>query len=185
MKTLTSETAPLRLDRVAEAEAVGGWLALTLAPGKRTYGTYVHWQRDLAADLDRLVAFGVSTLAPLVTDDELVALEIPGLVPEAEARGLVVRRFPFHDGSVPEDLGAAAAFVDELAHRLEAGERIVVHCNGGLGRAGTIGACARLRLGLDPDAASAIASIRRLRADRAVETLEQERFVARYAAWLA
>lgn len=43
---------------------------------------------------------------------------------------------------------------EEIARRVEAGEKVYVHCWGGRGRAGTIGACLLHRLyGLDADEA--------------------------------
>ena len=35
---LTSETSPLRLDRIVPENEACGWVALTIAPGKRTSG---------------------------------------------------------------------------------------------------------------------------------------------------
>lgn len=51
---------------------------------------------------------------------------------------------------------------------------MLVHCRGGLGRAGTIGARLLIELGMEPETA-----IRRVRAMRpgAIETREQEKYV--------
>lgn len=163
------------------AESAKGWLAITLAPGKKTMGTDVRWHRDLAADLDELVRLGATTLVPLLEDSELRALDIALIVEEAKLRGLQVERFPFHDGGVPKEPRATQQFVDQLVARVHDGARVVVHCNGGLGRAGTIAACVRLRMGLDADAATAIASVRERRSHRAIETRAQEAFIAEYA----
>jgi Cyclin-dependent kinase inhibitor 3 (CDKN3) len=60
---------------------------------------------------------------------------------------------PIPDLGVP-DKAAAAALVDDLVARLRSGERIYLHCWGGRGRAGTIGACVLGRLyGLSADEA--------------------------------
>jgi protein-tyrosine phosphatase len=59
-----------------------------------------------------------------------------------------------------------------------------MHCNGGLGRAGSMAACVRLALGLDPDPDAAIESVRKLRSERAIETRQQERFIEQFwGAW--
>jgi protein-tyrosine phosphatase len=51
---------------------------------------------------------------------------------------------------------------------------VLVHCRGGLGRAGTIAARLLVELGMDP--AKAIENVRAVRAG-AIETSDQERFV--------
>ena len=54
------------------------------------------------------------------------------------------------------DLGApsvedARRWVDEMVGRLEAGEGLILHCAGGIGRAPTMGTCVLVRLGMSPD----------------------------------
>jgi rhodanese-related sulfurtransferase len=61
-----------------------------------------------------------------------------------------------------------------LIRALQAGERVVVHCRGGLGRAGTIAARMLIELGAAPAVA-----VRRIRTARpgAIETRQQEQYV--------
>lgn len=54
-------------------------------------------------------------------------------------------------GAMP--LAATVEFVDDLADRLRSGERLLVHCAAGIGRAGTTAVCVLIRLGLETDAA--------------------------------
>ena len=63
---------------------------------------------------------------------------------------------------------------EELRSILRSGSDVLVHCRGGLGRAGTIAARLLVELGLEP--AMAIASVRRVRPG-AIETSDQEKFV--------
>lgn len=58
------------------------------------------------------------------------------------------------------------------------GGKVLVHCRGGLGRAGTVASALLMELGLDTQAA--IARVRRARPG-AVETQVQEEYLARYA----
>jgi len=180
MRAKTSKTSPILINHVVPENKAGGWVAVTLAPGKNTRGTHAVWRRDLDADLDRLKTLGVTVLVPLLTDEDLGHLGIHQLVPEAEERGLEVLRFPIQDGSVPADLNSTVAFCRDLARRAREGQRVLVHCNGGLGRAGTIAACVRLASGLDPDPATAIAAVRKARGPRAIENSDQEEFVTRF-----
>jgi len=184
MRTKTSQTSPIGINKITPEYGQRGWIAITLAPGKKTKGGRNYWDRDLAADLDRLVELGTTVLVCFLEDDELVSLRIPHLVEQATARGLEVKRFPFHDGRVPSDMERTLRLVREICRLYHDGQRIVMHCNGGLGRAGTMGACVRLALGLDRAPAQAIVSIRRARGRRAIETRGQEAFISRFLhAW--
>ena len=61
------------------------------------------------------------------------------------------------------------------------GAKVVVHCRGGLGRAGTVAACILVEAGYEPRLA--MARVRRVR-HGAIETPEQERYVSAYRARL-
>jgi protein-tyrosine phosphatase len=182
MKSENSHTSPIRVLEVVPANNKGGWVAISLAPGKKTQGTYVHWDRDLETDLNRLKELGVTTLIPFLTDDELKRLKIPNLIVAATELGFAVLRFPFDDGGIPENMAKAVQFVKAVIERFHRGERLLMHCNGGLGRAGTMAACLRLALDLDADPEAAITSVRKLRGERAIETWQQEQFVACFQA---
>lgn len=65
------------------------------------------------------------------------------------------------------------------------GERVAMHCRGGVGRAGTLAACLRLMRGEDTCAEGAIQAVRRMRCARAVESRRQEAFIKHFAVALA
>jgi ADP-ribosyl-[dinitrogen reductase] hydrolase len=62
----------------------------------------------------------------------------------------------------------------ELRTLLRSGRDVLVHCRGGLGRAGTIGARLLIEFGMEP--ATAIRQVRAVRPG-AIETREQEKYV--------
>lgn len=180
MRPVTSETHPLRVDWI-ETGLWPGRLGLTFAPGKKgasVLQTDVTHDRDLAADLDRLAREGVSVLAPLIEAHEFELLGISDYHAQASARGLEVIAFPVRDRDVPADHAVFDDFLDELMEPLLDGRAVVVHCRGGLGRAGLTAACLLTRVGLLPQQAT-----ERVRAARpgAVETAAQERFVEEFA----
>jgi protein-tyrosine phosphatase len=71
------------------------------------------------------------------------------------------------------------AILAEIRDGRRAGN-VAVACMGGVGRSGTVAACALLEAGMTPDAA--IATVRAVRHPTAVETVAQERFVRSFAA---
>jgi ADP-ribosyl-[dinitrogen reductase] hydrolase len=88
---------------------------------------------------------------------------------------------PIVDVSIPdqrfEDKWESAG--EEVRALLRGGRDVLVHCRGGLGRAGTITARLLVELGMEP--AEAIARVRAVRPG-AIETPEQERFVRKRVA---
>jgi protein-tyrosine phosphatase len=68
--------------------------------------------------------------------------------------------FPVPDLHAPA-LALVRPLLDELTVRLAGGAGLLVHCGAGMGRAGTIGACVLVSMGLDQDTAlAAIAAAR-------------------------
>lgn len=174
----TSGTDPIRVDLLPleNLGGVPGRLGLTLAPGKEADGADGWWDRDLDADLDKLVEdYGAQVLVSLLEKSEYGDLGIPDLVGKAKERGVEVLRFPIPDGGVPREGEAGAhdyaAFVREVVERLEGGRTVVVHCRGGQGRSGLVAACVLVALG--SPAVEALAVVREAR-EGAVETREQE-----------
>ncbi len=148
-----------------------GKVGLTLLPGRRDLGRNL--ERDLAVLQDEQVARVVC----LVPSDELESYGAGDLLQQYAARGLRVHHSPMMDQGLSslEEMRATVRFIHE---GVVAGENVVVHCVGGLGRSGMTAACWLVAEGLP--AAAAIAEVRRTRSPRAVETDEQAEFVASY-----
>ncbi|MCB9539796.1 MAG: dual specificity protein phosphatase family protein [Myxococcales bacterium] len=163
----------LRVDWLPDDARAPGRLGLTLCPGRRDR------RRDLQADLDALQRAGATVLVSLLTDDEVRWAGVEGLPEAARGRGVAWWSLPIADQGVPGHR-ALDALLDRLGAALAAGERVVVHCMGGLGRSGLVAACALVDAGWS--AADAIEAVRAARDPRAVETPAQEAFVAEFAA---
>jgi protein-tyrosine phosphatase len=175
---MTSVTHPICVDWIAEG--LPGRIGLTFAPGKHNDSTFGGtWERDLAADLDRLVReFQMQVQVCLLEDHELHRLRIAALVEEAERRGVRVHRLPIPDGGVLPDVAPVRALVDQIVAAAQGGHTVVIHCAGGLGRAGIIGGCALVRLGASPDEALEI--LRTRRSPHCPETAEQRDVIRRF-----
>jgi len=82
------------------------------------------------------------------------------------------------DFGIP-DARALAAALDDVLERVQKGETVEIGCLGGHGRTGTALACLAVLSGIPAD--QAVARIREEYCDRAVETADQESFVATFA----
>jgi protein-tyrosine phosphatase/nicotinamidase-related amidase/aminoglycoside phosphotransferase (APT) family kinase protein len=163
----------LRVDWIDTELLSPGRLGITVCPGRRDRG------RDLGADVARLRAEGADRVLCLLTDAELLWAGVADLGTRLEVAGIGYRRLPVPDQGTP-DVEDAQALADWCRTATGRGERVVVTCMGGLGRSGTVAACALVRAGAPPDAA--IAAVRAARGPRALETVGQENFVSTFAA---
>ena len=135
-----------------------------------------HWNRDLALDLDKIGAWGARAIVTLLEPRELIDLRVKSLGDEVRRRHMQWVHLPIRDGSVPDQEFEThwGQRGEELRAMLCDGHNILIHCRGGLGRAGTISARLLIELGMHP--AEAIGSVRVVRKG-AIDTSEQERFL--------
>jgi len=173
----TSETDPIQ---VAWVHLNRGSVGITFCPGKKDYSPIRnwHWDRDLDADLSVLKESGCTHLVTLVEGFELDLLKVPDLGDRVRAHDMNWLHYPIADGDKPRD--GFLQLRRELKSYLDNGERVVVHCRGGLGRAGTVAATLLVDSGsYDPvDALLTVRSVRR----GAVETMVQELFLSQLVA---
>lgn len=171
----TSITDPLR---IAELPLGAGCIGVTFCPGKRQPGAISGaWQRDLVADLDIVAQWGAQAVLCLVEAPELDALGVSDLPRVVQARGMAFHHLPIVDGAAPDARFEQAwpSLSRALRAALRQGGRVLVHCRGGLGRAGTVAAALLIEEGMAADAA--MAAVRAARSPAAIETAVQ-------AAWL-
>ncbi len=135
------------------------------------------WLED---ELLRMKRGGIQTLVSMLESGEAAFL---GLADErfvAMHVGLEFLSFPIPDTQIPAGIPAFRAFVEGLANRLRAGERIGVHCRGSIGRATVAAACTLIHLGWEPKAA--LAAVGAARGCAVPDTQEQEDWILRYKA---
>lgn len=174
----TSQTHPLQIAAV-RASPAHGRIGITICPGKQDPFAFTGaWKRDLGIDLDAIAAWGATLVLTLVEPEELVMLKVPDLGREVRERGMAWCHLPIADFSVPSQAFEQRWVSDGQAirERLHAGEDVLVHCKGGLGRAGMIAARLLVELGMEPEAA--IRDVRRVRKG-AIETPAQLGLVRR------
>ena len=148
---------------------LGSEILITPCPGKRA--------RDLGLDLDQVRDYGCSAVLTLVQDHELEMLDVLDMGTRVEERGMAWLHCPIPDfgppgGAFESAWVAAGAQARDI---LSGGGKLVCHCRGGIGRAGTIASRLLIELGV----ATPEEALRRVRKARpgAVETWEQESHV--------
>ena len=117
--------------------------------------------RDLGLDLDEIQRWGATAVISLITDEEIDFLHVRGLREAVEERHMEWWHLPIPDVCPPgppfeRDWKIAG---EAIRDRLRMGFDVLVHCRGGLGRAGTVAARLLVELGESPD--SAIRKVRK------------------------
>lgn len=175
----TSLTHPLRIDSV-DYPGSDGRIGITLCPGKvQPDGHSGAWCRNLALDLDWIQTWGASHVLTLIEQRELARLRVQRLPEAVRDRGLQWIHLPVTDRHPPDHRfrlhwpSIAPALHETLAND----GRIVVHCMGGQGRAGTLAAVILHEAGIPME--EAIARVREARRG-AIETEAQAEWLEHY-----
>ena len=138
----TSETDPLGIDSV-QAGTAGGRVGMTICPGKQGDSLYGKpWQRDLKADIRTIAEWGAATVITLTETDEMATLGISHIGDEVAAAGMQWLHMPITDMQAPDARFRTtwAVHGPQVLQQLQDGKRVLVHCRGGMGRAGTVAA---------------------------------------------
>ena len=168
----TSASHPLQIASVSAGPGRGR-IGITFCPGKTQPSSMTGgWNRDLDADVAAITDWGAAAVVTLIEPHEIESLEVAGLGKAVAAAHMDWIHLPIPDVSVPdrkfEDAWTIAG--EGLRARLRDGFDVLVHCKGGLGRAGMIAARLLAELGTAPG--EAVERVRAAR-DRAIETPAQ------------
>ncbi len=172
----TSVSHPLRIDEIT-VTPYAGVLGLTFCPGKKIFGLYSgQWQRDLELDLQAIKAWGATTIISLMQEHEFAKLQVPDFGEKVAQAGFLWVHAPIRDMQVPDEQFERVwqAHEIDLFNRLQRGERLLIHCRGGLGRTGLLAARILVDFGEEPE--SAILQVRRAR-EHTIETYLQEAYI--------
>jgi len=171
----TSKTDPLHVNWVKAPE--GHSIGITIGPGKKTSSLEgAPWDRDVATDCDQLCADGVDVLVCLLETHEMARLSNADLLVAARERGIDALHFPIVDVTAPSKELANEAVAAMLARKEK---KIVIHCNGGLGRSGVIAGCLLRALGVSWEETQE--RLHAARGKRCPETVDQRRFIEKFA----
>ena len=178
MPILTGKNSPLRIAAVTPGNGHGR-IGITLCPGKTDpNGMSGWWKRDLDTDLDVIREWGATAVVSLIEEEEIDYLKVGGLGKGVRDRHMEWWHLPTPDGKPPqpgfEEKWATAGEV--IRDRLRLGFDVLVHCKGGLGRAGTVAACLLVELGARPEDAILRVQTRR---EGAIAHWHQQAYVKR------
>ncbi len=153
----------------------GGQLGLAACPGRRPAPRKTCAALpDVERDLDAVAAWGAAVVITVMETDELEALGVAGLGNAVTRRSMAWLQVPIPERGVPDAADEArwTEISRALDLRLTDGAKVLIHSNGGLGRAGLVAALIAIdrdpfpevrRAGdnpLDALAAEAIAQVR-------------------------
>jgi protein-tyrosine phosphatase len=129
-------------------------------------------------DIDWLKDSYLITAVHNLQDDEdlrINGLDIDALRAEYAERGIKLVRTPITDGSADQMLERLKPALDDLHGLIDAGERVYLHCNGGINRAPTL-AIAYLRAFRGMSLNEALAHVKQRRACGPFMTVLEEYF---------
>lgn len=172
----TSLTHPIKIAALSAGPTFGR-VGITFCPGKYDpHAMSGYWDRDLSLDLDAIRDWGAAAVVTLAEQNELILLRVERLEEEVLRRKMLWFHLPIVDVSTPDEDFEQQWKVAGGALRslLRSGRDVLVHCRGGLGRAGTIGARLLIELGMQPT--TAVTQVRAARPG-AIETRAQEKYV--------
>jgi atypical dual specificity phosphatase len=141
-----------------------GWILPERLAGSGRPGRYNALREDLAFLRDQGIGVIISLLETTLNLEDY------------SREGFEAHHFPVEDFTAPT-LEQAAEACTVITEALDRGNKVVVHCNAGIGRTGTILACFLVHIGTEPD--QAVAAIREQR-PLSLETREQVEMVHAY-----
>lgn len=149
-----------------------GRLSISICPGKKDS----RWNRNLPMDLHTIKGDGIEVIVCLLEWSEMRMLNVTDYPKRAQEEGILFYHLPIRDRGVPQQK-ETNVLVPLIVQQLVAGKHVLVHCRGGLGRAGMICACCLGHFGYTGK--DAIDMVRKQRPG-AIQTMKQEESVIQY-----
>jgi ADP-ribosyl-[dinitrogen reductase] hydrolase len=152
-----------------------------LCPGKyQPIASTGSWDRQLDVDVQALVDMGVSRLISLITKEDMQVLRVTDLPGEVAHQGLAWDHLPLPDTTAPTQswMEQATPVLNDIIASIPEGAKVVVHCMGGLSRAGTFASLYLWMRGMDMR--DAIKTVREIRGPHAMNS-RQVAFLMRMA----
>ena len=146
------------------------------------------WNRSLDLDIKELMQSSVRHVISLITEEEIDELKVNSLGHKLQLNGLKWYHLPTPDTEVPSEkwMIESLRLIIKLIPNFHSRERVVVHCKGGISRAGVF-ACLVLWIMGEDDMKNAISLVRLLRDPRGINQKQEQHlldFAENYQAWI-
>lgn len=126
------------------------------------------WLED---EIKLLAQKGVGTVVSLLEQDEIQELGLREEGKTCQKNQMVYLNLPIKDTQLPSDEAAVSKLIQEVKQKIEAGEKVVIHCRMGIGRASIIAGAVLLKKGTN--AQQVIEKITKARELKVPDTEEQ------------
>ena len=132
--------------------------------------------RCVKSDLQAVKDWGPALIVTLLTESEFEILGVPDFEMRVRETGIRWYHFPIEDGGVPKtyELDHFRQIINYIVKEILNGEKVFIHCRGGIGRSGTVVCQSLKQIGYTPKQAL---SLTRTWRHGAVENKLQEDFV--------
>jgi protein-tyrosine phosphatase len=138
------------------------------------------WDRDINLDVATIKSWGADAIISLLEDFDYEELQVPELPAVYQREFKIWHNLPIQDKNAPDQdwLKNWLSVREQIRTQLNNGEKIMIHCEGGFGRTGTVAAMILMDFGYS--VTDAIIECRKAR-ELSVETSVQERFLMDYS----
>lgn len=144
------------------------WIVSGELAGSPQPGLYGDWEDDITYLKKRGIGFVMS-----LTEEPLIQQELTD-------EGFGFYHLPIRDMDAPMPRNAHEA-LNVLIAKIDAGHKVLIHCKGGVGRTGMIGACYLVTKGYTPQ--EAIQKVRSVH-NAYIQTRNQELFVSNFQLYI-
>ena len=142
-------------------------------------------QRDIEADVKFYRDnFQIDIIVCLLNKYELrtIGVDLDKYQRVCEINGIQLIVYPVVEMGVPTHSPEEfdAQMMNSIFYGIMNSKRVICHCRGGIGRAGTVASCLLIKAKLCRGSKSAISTVRTLRDPKCVESRKQEDFIDKY-----
>lgn len=186
-----SRTNPLRITWIPLSSnwRATGHIGMTLCPGKyQPQSMSGGWNRNLDLDIEKLKESDVGHVISLITFEEMRELKVTNLGKKLGINQIIWHHLPTPDTEVPSEgwMIESIRAIMQLSSNFYSGKRVVVHCKGGISRAGVFASMVLWLLSEIP-MSNAIAMIRNMRDNRGINKNQENHlldFAENFQDWI-